>query len=58
VTGIGSGRITLLDGAQVWSEGEVVEIVVDLTGIDINSPGENRAKVTVDGGEDIFVWEQ
>jgi flagellar protein FlaG len=57
VTGIGSGRIRLLDGAQVWGEGEVVEIVVDITGISID-PGENRAQVTVDGGEDIFIWEQ
>jgi flagellar protein FlaG len=57
VTGIGSGRVALLDGAEVWSEGEVVEIIVDVTGVDID-PGENRAQVTVDGGEDIFVWEQ
>lgn len=57
VTGIGSGRITLLDGAQVWGEGEVVEIVVDITGPDINA-GENRAQVTVNGGEDTFIWEQ
>lgn len=58
VTGIGSGRITLLDGAAVWSEGEVVEIVVDVSGVTINEPGENRAKVTVDGAEDVFIWEQ
>jgi flagellar protein FlaG len=57
VTGIGAERIKLLDGAEVWGEGEVVEIVVDVSGIQID-PGENRAQVTVDGGEDVFVWEQ
>ncbi|MXR52713.1 flagellar protein G [Halovenus sp. WSH3] len=58
VTGIGSGRITLLEGAEVWSEGEVVEIVVDVSDVTINDPGENRAQVRVQGGEDVFVWEQ
>jgi flagellar protein FlaG len=58
VTGISSGRITLLDGAEIWSEGDVLEIVVDITSVDINDPGENRAQVTVGGAEDVFIWEQ
>jgi flagellar protein FlaG len=58
VTGIGSGRISLLDGAQIWSEGDVLEIVVDVTDVEINDPGENRAQVVVGGAEDIFIWEQ
>lgn len=58
VTGVGSGRITLLDGAEIWSEGDVLEIVVDVTSVQINDPGENRAQVVVGGAEDVFIWEQ
>lgn len=52
-----SGRITLLDGAETWSNGDVVEIVVDVSNV-IRNPGENRAKVTINGGEDVFIWEE
>lgn len=55
VTGLDSGNITLLDGAATWSEGEVVELVVDAS--DVNA-GENRVQVTVDGAEDTFIWEE
>ena len=58
VTGIGSGRISLLDGAQIWSEGDVLRIIVDVSSVDIESPGENRAQVTVRGAEDVFIWEE
>lgn len=52
-----TGRIGLLDGAEVWGDGVVAEIVVDVGEVDIQ-PGENRAKVMVNGGEDVFIWEQ
>ena len=52
-----ASRIGLLDGADVWGDGVVAEIVVDVGGVDIRT-GENRAKVSVTGGEDVFVWEQ
>ena len=52
-----ASRISLLDGADVWGDGVVAEIVVDVGGVDIRT-GENRAKVSVTGGEDVFVWEQ
>lgn len=52
-----TSRIGLLDGAEVWGDGVVAEIVVDVGDVDIRT-GENRAKVMVNGGEDVFVWEQ
>ncbi|WP_336326940.1 flagellar protein G [Halovenus sp. HT40] len=52
-----SGRITLLGGAEVWGDGVVAEIVVDVGDVDIRT-GDNRAKVMANGGEDVFVWEQ
>lgn len=55
VTGLDSGNITLLDDAATWSEGEVVELVVDASDV---SAGENRVKVAVDGAEDTFIWEE
>jgi flagellar protein FlaG len=57
VTGIGEGDITLLDGAEVWGDGEVVRIYAETDSGNIET-GENRAQVTVNGGEDVFVWEQ
>lgn len=51
----GIEEVTLLDGAETWGRGDVVKIVVDTN--NVNS-GENRVKVTVEGGEDVFIWEQ
>lgn len=55
VTGLDSSNVTLLNGAETWGEGEVVELVVDDGNVD---PGENRVQVTVNGAEDTFIWEE
>lgn len=44
-----------LDGAEVWGTGDVVKIVVNTDDL---GTGEHRVKVMVNGGEDVFVWEQ
>lgn len=51
----GVEEVSLLDGAAVWGSGNVVEIVVSADNVDT---GENRVKVTVEGAEDVFVWEE
>lgn len=55
VADLQSGDITLLNGATVWGQSEVAKI--NVTADNVDDPGENRAKVTVEGGEDVFIWE-
>lgn len=42
--------------SEIWGQNDVVRI--DIVATDRIQEGENRVKITADGAEDTFVWEQ